>query len=375
MKKYVLLWVLLILCLLSGCEAAPIQPPTPVYDETPTLTEQNIFFDGIKLSYYSSNDTGYIRLDDLTGAMEGTINTPEDNAAPYFCSFSLQGQLYHLSTDSQSLTTETEDIDLGCTPLFDGESWFLPYESLPLLNSKDYHLFEDAEQKALYYTAYPTSEQVKEGVRLPILMYHAVGDEPWGIADLFVSPSSLEKQLLYLQENGYTTITFEDMDRLHEIEKPVMLTFDDGYDDNYTLLLPLLKKYNAKATVFVITGEIGNKYYLTEEQIKEMSDSGLISIQSHTVTHPFLSDLGEEQLESELLDSKKTLARITGKEPFVLCYPTGKHSSLSREKTAEHYQFGLLMNGGTWTTDSDIFRIPRSYISRSTSLSSFADKL
>ncbi len=379
MKKYSLLSLLLLMCLLAGCTKAPattpVEPPTPIYDETPALTEQTIFCNGVKLSVFSAESTNYIRLSDLTAAAQGSVNTPQDNAAPYSCSFSLNGQLYHLSTDSTTLSSETEDFSLTGAPLFDGENWFLPQDSLTLAPLGNCHIFDDGEKNIRYYTSYPTAQQVKQGVRLPILMYHAVGDEPWGIADLFVSPSSLEKQLIYLQDNGYTTITFEDLDRLDTIEKPVMLTFDDGYDDNYTQLFPLLKKYNAKATVFVITGEIGNKYYLTKEQIKEMSDSGLVSIQSHTVTHPFLSDLGEQQLEKEMLDSKKTLAEITGKEPFVLCYPTGKHSSLSRQKTAEHYQFGLLMNGGTWKTDENVLRIPRSYISRNTSLSSFADKL
>ena len=74
-------------------------------------------------------------------------------------------------------------------------------------------------------------------------MYHAVGDDCWGEEHLFVRPAELEQQLQYLSENGY--------------EKPVILTFDDGYDDNYTLLLPLLQKYHMKATIFMIAGDIG----------------------------------------------------------------------------------------------------------------------
>ena len=150
-----------------------------------------------------------------------------------------------------------------------------------------------------------------------------------------------------------------------------------GDEHGYTKeTLEILSKYNAKATVFVITGEIGNKYYLTEAQIKEMSDSGLVSIQSHTVTHPFLSDLSAEQLDKELLESKQTLERITGKAPFVLCYPTGKYSELSLQKTKEHYNFGLLMNGGMYTTGvQGAYMIPRFYISRNTDINAFAGKL
>ena len=95
------------------------------------------------------------------------------------------------------------------------------------------------------------------GRQVPVLMYHAVGDDCWGEEHLFVRPAELEQQLQYLSENGYETIFFEDLAHLERYEKPVILTFDDGYDDNYTLLLPLLQKYHMKATIFMIAGDIG----------------------------------------------------------------------------------------------------------------------
>lgn len=88
-------------------------------------------------------------------------------------------------------------------------------------------------------------------------MYHAVGDETWGYSDLFVRPSELENHLQYLADNGYETIFFDDLSHLEDYEKPVILTFDDGYDDNYTELYPLLQKYQAKATIFVIPRDLG----------------------------------------------------------------------------------------------------------------------
>ncbi|MBQ6947085.1 MAG: polysaccharide deacetylase family protein [Clostridia bacterium] len=369
MKK--LICMVLVLCLLSGCAATPVAPkepvtPTPVYDEAPIKNEKTVTFDGKFFEVLAKGENEYVRLSALAEAFGGTVNMQTDNAAPYTCTFSADGKLYSLATDSDLLIYGENDVELGYAPLFDGKEWYLPCRFLPI--GPDYHVFEDGN--VTYYTAYP--DQMPDGVRLPILMYHAVGDDPWGIASLFVRPSELEKQLQYLQKEGYTTITFEDVDRLDEIEKPIMLTFDDGYEDNYSQLFPLLKKYNAKATVFVITGSIGTTHYLTNEQIKEMSDSGLVSIQSHTVSHPFLSDLGEEELEKELLGSKQALAKITGKEPFVICYPTGKSSALSRQVCEKYYSFGLLMNGGTFTTNGDNFRITRSYVSRSTDIYSYA---
>ncbi|MBE6936846.1 MAG: hypothetical protein E7458_10235 [Ruminococcaceae bacterium] len=235
--------------------------------------------------------------------------------------------------------------------------------------------YADADRKNVYITRNIGRDPIPEDVDIPILMYHAVSDETWGAAELFVSPEEMEKQLQYLAENGYTTITFEDLPRVDEIEKPVMLTFDDGYRDNYTELFPLLEKYEAKATIFVITNAIGNDLYLTAEMIREMSDSGLVSIQSHTDTHPDLDTLNEEDTRKELLTSQVKLMRITGLQPFVLCYPTGKYSNTTLDVIDEYYAFGLKMNGGTYNTNQDPFRMNRHYISRYTDLSAFAQKI
>ena len=121
---------------------------------------------------------------------------------------------------------------------------------------------------------------IEQSVNVPVLMYHAVSDNMWGIDELFVSPSSMEEQLRYLVDNGYEPIWFSDLAELEQYEKPVILTFDDGYDDNYTELLPLLQKYNVKATVFMIADAMGMQHKMTEEQVREMADSGLVSIRA-----------------------------------------------------------------------------------------------
>ena len=154
-----------------------------------------------------------------------------------------------------------------------------------------------------------------------------------------------------------------------------MLTFDDGYVDNYDELFPLLQKYNAKATIFVISDAVYSEHYLKEAQIKELSDSGLVSIQSHTKTHPHLSELGEEDTVTELEQSRLRITQITGREPFVLCYPYGSNSDLTREVAEKYYSFGIRMNGGQWTTGGDLFSVPRLYMSRDTYIGSFAAML
>lgn len=234
------------------------------------------------------------------------------------------------------------------------------------------------DRDTLYLTPYAGEWEIPSGYAVPTLMYHAVSDDIWGTAELFVRPSEMERQLQYLTEHGYTTITFEDLYRIDEIEKPVLLTFDDGYDDNYEILFPLLKKYNCKATIFVITrsyergGDPSATHKMTKKQLKELSDSGLVSIQSHTRTHRRLGELTTEEQETELRRSRLRLLRCTGKMPFVLCYPEGSFSSDTLALVPDFYRFGLKMNGGLYRTSDDPFQVNRYYVSRSTTLSAFA---
>ena len=211
----------------------------------------------------------------------------------------------------------------------------------------------------------------KENVNVPVLMYHAVSDDIWGYWDLFVSPKTLEEELLYLQENGYQTIWFEDLSHLEDYEKPVILTFDDGYDDNYTELFPLLQKYNAKATIFVIPKAIGSAHKMTAEQIFELSQSGLVSIHSHTYSHGNLSTMNEETLIFEMEASKNYIAALTGQVPYTVCYPEGKHSELAVEVAGRYYDYGLLMNGMLYNTSDDPLRVKRFYVPRGYDLGSF----
>lgn len=229
----------------------------------------------------------------------------------------------------------------------------------------------------LYITPYAGDWDVPEGYSVPVLMYHAVSDNLWGGAELFVSPSSMEEQLLYLKEHGYTTITFEDLYRIDEIEKPVMLTFDDGYDDNYEYLYPLLRKYDSKATIFMISGRIGSKetHKMTAKQLKELSRSDLVSIQSHTFTHESLGTLSRRDQEAQIKQAANALLECTGKYPFVLCYPHGSYNEDTLDIEKKYHHFGIKINGGLYRTGDNPLLVNRYYVSRYTDLSTFASYL
>lgn len=163
----------------------------------------------------------------------------------------------------------------------------------------------------------PVEAHTTEEQKIPIFVYHSV--RPYVIGesksqDLYdITPELFEQQLIYLKDNGYHTITTKDLyvDKdthkvVTNIEKPVMLTFDDGWKNQYVYAYPLLKKYNTKAIIYIYTKPLGAPKFLTWDEIKEMKNSGMV-IGSHTLSHPHLKHLSDDVLRHEIFDSKKVL--------------------------------------------------------------------
>lgn len=208
--------------------------------------------------------------------------------------------------------------------------------------------------------------------KFPVLMYHTSSeDDPKGIADLYVKPSEFEKQIKYLTENNYTLCTFDDWNNLHNIDKPAFITFDDGYEENYTEIFPILKKYNAKITIFLVVNPDITR--LTEDMIREMSDSGLVKFESHTLTHADLINISsnEKMLTDELKNSKLKIEEITGKPVVAISYPQGRFNNKVMEKAKEYYNFGVSTEYGRHRMDMDNFKIYRIGIGRNDSLNAF----
>lgn len=197
---------------------------------------------------------------------------------------------------------------------------------------------------------------------VPILMYHSINDQPIGVADLSVRVKDFEAQMKYLADNGYTVIGFDQLKNGGQYEKPIILTFDDGYEDNYTNAYPVLKKYHLKATFFIISDAINSPGYLTEEEIHEMS--GLVSFQSHTVDHPHLSELGEADTEKEFSASKEAIEKITNKKVDVVAYPYGDYNKLTTETAAKYYDYAVTTEFGYYFSGSEKYSIKRLDVSR-----------
>lgn len=209
--------------------------------------------------------------------------------------------------------------------------------------------------------------------RVPILYYHSISDQPVGIRELSVTVKDFEAQMRYLAENGYTAITFADLDDFTSFEKPVIITLDDGYADNYSNAYPILKKYGFQATIFIISGLIDTAGYLTREEMAEMTD--IISFQGHTVMHENLTKLSPEKLEAALTVPKETISAITNAPVYVFAYPTGYYNDAVKSAVSEHYAYAVTINQGYYEDGSDKLLILRLYIHRDLQLEGFIDKL
>lgn len=207
---------------------------------------------------------------------------------------------------------------------------------------------------------------------IPILLYHGILDDTWGAQTLFVKPTEFDKQIKYLKENNYTPLFISELDYIYAFDKPVIITFDDAYIDVYNNALPILKKYNFKGNIYVITGFIGADLYMNAEMIKDADKSGLIEIGSHTVNHYMLGKIDLITAEAEIKESKDTLERLLNKEITSIAYPSGSFNQNTIEITKKYYKYGLsTIYGQEKSNKLNYYSLKRFYVYREYNLDDF----
>lgn len=197
---------------------------------------------------------------------------------------------------------------------------------------------------------------------VPVLNYHKVDNLNHSLS---ISPQEFQEQMQYLHENGYHTITPDQLVTYLQSgsalpEKPIMLTFDDGYLDNYTNAYPIMKKYGFTATIFVVTNLVGHdQRFMNWDQAREMQQDGFV-FGSHTVSHVALTKLTPGEVLTELTGSRQEIGRQLGILPRYFAYPTGAYNMQIEDLVRQAgYDAAFTIRFGQVGQDSDFYALER----------------
>jgi peptidoglycan/xylan/chitin deacetylase (PgdA/CDA1 family) len=200
-------------------------------------------------------------------------------------------------------------------------------------------------------------------------MYHRLQDvrktsqDPI-LLDLSVPPDAVAAHVAMVKSLGAESVTIGDLvdflyGRKVSPARPVAFTFDDGYDNTYTVAYPVLRAAGMRATLFVITDLVDQPGYVTWSQIRELSSAGW-EIDSHTLTHPDLRALSNAELVHQRQQSKRELEQQTGRPLRYFSYPSGQYDNrvISAVGTAG-YRAAVTVNYGMHFTLKDLFELTR----------------
>ena len=249
---------------------------------------------------------------------------------------------------------------------------------LPLENYRDY--LADYNPERVYqsvmqvYREAGIDRYLKKYREIPVLTYHRVVMTPPtnSRVNMYVTVDDLEEQILSLKMRGYETVTFKEIADGRCVKKPVIISFDDGYADNYQNLLSLLQKHNARAVIYTLANrQLKNNLWdmksgepewplMNDKQLQECHDSGLIEIGSHGINHQHLPQLSDQEVQQEIYQSKEILEEVLSSEIVSFAYPYGDYSEREARLVKDAgYLFGIGTVNGPVQAAMDRYRIRR----------------
>lgn len=208
-----------------------------------------------------------------------------------------------------------------------------------------------------------------------ILMFHHIAAPPAGakIRGMYVTPRQFDWQIGWLNARGYQFVTFADLSEPTPLPgKRVIVTLDDGYENNYSHAFPILKKHKARAVIYPILNDLGRQgvswpgateqtpaNMMTEDQLLEMANAG-IEFGSHLLNHRRLTEMSASEQREELERSLARLEKLQGAPVLSIAYPYGAYDEAILERTrAAGFQFGVTTEPGINTTRTDPLRLAR----------------
>ncbi len=217
-----------------------------------------------------------------------------------------------------------------------------------------------------------------ETLRIPILVYHHIRDtSPWHPSTwswkMSVSPDVFREQMEWLTQRGYETVSLDELTAIfagerHGPGKPVVITFDDNQMSAYDVAVPILAERGLSATFYLIASRLDDPAFIGRAQIPDLLQKGM-RVESHTLSHPMLTNLGRERLDHELAESRRILEEATGMPVTHVAYPLTAHNAFVRERTgAAGYVTGTIMDPRPATSASDPLKLPRIMMTDETDL-------
>ena len=227
--------------------------------------------------------------------------------------------------------------------------------------------------------------------KIPILMYHSVSEHATTKFRRFaVAPALFHEHMAYIHQHNYTPMTITQLVHARAQgaaslpERPVVLTFDDGFADFYTAALPILQEYNFLATLYIVTAFVGRtslwlqhegeaqRPMLSWEQVASISAAG-IECGGHTHTHPQLDTLSSTQAREEIVECKRILEQRLGQEIESFAYPFGYHTATTQRLVREAgYTSACAVKYEMSSETDNPFSLARLIVSADTSVQEFA---
>ncbi len=212
--------------------------------------------------------------------------------------------------------------------------------------------------------------EASTSAKIPIIMYHYV-EYVQDVNDLIrkrldITPNIFSAELKALHDNNFDTYFVRDIPDIlggridYNASRSAVLTFDDGYEDFYYDVFPILKKYQMKATIFVIYDYVGRRGFMNEKEIREVLDSGLVELGSHTFDHYYLKKAPLAAARHQIIDSKKAFEDRFGVKIKTFAYPYGAfdQSVIDTVKEAT-YSAAVSVIPGTIQSDTNLFYLYR----------------
>ncbi len=327
----------------------PTSPPTPVPTPFPEpLVENSSYhfsagektFSGSIIKIAGTEGPDYIKLTELASFFGSQMSRDAS------------GKVFSLVAGSEKLvfypgelafTVGSRTVSFSAAPVLcnNGNDLYVPVEDVlsALYPAKSLN----SVTGAVAFSDFDPNFVVQKGRQIPIISYYNVGPGEGPDFRLLhhdsIIPEEFSAQMKYIHDNGFTTMTFEDLANLENVERPVMLTFDGCFEDVYNIAWPVMKQYNIKATLFVWPDYIGQSSRLTEHQLKELASSDLISVQAAMESYTMLDYLSKEELSAIVSKAKSYVNTLSGRDPLAFAYSVGSINTMAKEYCASQFRF------------------------------------